>query len=54
MGLRVVTLSGMRPDKRSRNLGDLNFYVPAETYGIAEASHQVLPHCWLDRFMESE
>ena len=54
MGLTVVTVSGMGPDNRSRQMGDLNFYVPAATYGIAEASHQVLLHCWLDRFMEAE
>jgi D-sedoheptulose 7-phosphate isomerase len=48
---RVVTLSGMKPDNLSRRLGDLNLYVPALTYGIAECSHQVLLHAWLDRFM---
>jgi D-sedoheptulose 7-phosphate isomerase len=52
IGLRVVTLSGMNPQNRSRQLGDLNFYVPAKTYGLAESCHQVLLHCWLDRFME--
>jgi D-sedoheptulose 7-phosphate isomerase len=52
IGLTVVTVSGMGPDNRSRRMGDLNFYVPADTYGIAEASHQVLLHAWLDRFME--
>lgn len=54
IGLRVVTLSGMHPDNRSRALGDLNFYLPADTYGVVEAGHQVLLHCWLDRFMEEE
>ncbi|MBI9084491.1 MAG: SIS domain-containing protein [Desulfobacterales bacterium] len=54
IGLTVVTVSGMGADNRSRAMGDLNFYVPAATYGIAEASHQVLLHGWLDRFMEMD
>ncbi len=51
-GMRVVTLSGMKPDNASRKLGDLNFYVPAWTYGIVECAHQVLLHAWLDHFMK--
>jgi D-sedoheptulose 7-phosphate isomerase len=49
--MRVVTLSGMKPDNESRKSGDLNFYVPAWSYGIVECSHQVLLHAWLDRYM---
>lgn len=52
LGMKVITLSGMKPDNRSRELGDLNFYVPTETYGQAECAHQVLLHCWLDYFMD--
>ncbi len=52
LGLKVITLSGMKPNNRSRKMGDLNFYMPASTYGIVEASHQVLLHCWLDKFLE--
>jgi D-sedoheptulose 7-phosphate isomerase len=50
-GMRVVTFSGMKPDNNSSKRGDLNFYVPAWTYGIAECSHQILLHAWLDRYM---
>ena len=50
--MKVVTFSGMKPDNSSRKLGDLNFYVPAMTYGIAECSHQILLHAWLDCFMK--
>lgn len=49
--LRVVTFSGFKPDNQSRQLGDLNFYVPCKTYGIAESCHQVLLHAWLDRHL---
>ena len=52
LGLKVITISGMSPDNRSRKMGDINFYVPGDTYGIVESSHQILLHCWLDRFME--
>ena len=50
-GIRVVTLSGMSPDNFSRRQGDLNFYVPALTYGIVECAHQVILHAWLDQYM---
>ena len=40
----VVTLSGMRPQNKLRRMGDLNFYVPSEDYGIVEISHLSLLH----------
>ena len=49
--MSVVTFSGLKPDNQSRKLGDLNFYIPAKTYGIVECAHQVLLHVWLDRYM---
>ena len=50
-GCRVITFSGMKRDNASRRQGDMNLFVPALTYGIAECSHQVLLHAWFDRFM---
>ncbi len=50
-GMSVVTVSGMSSDNESRQLGDLNFFVPSNTYGVAESAHQVLLHAWLDRFL---
>lgn len=50
-GMGVVTFSGLKPNNASRQLGDLNFYIPAKTYGIVECAHQVLLHVWLDRYM---
>ncbi|MEE9117581.1 MAG: SIS domain-containing protein, partial [Calditrichia bacterium] len=35
----VVTLSAMGEGNAIRKLGDLNFYVPAQTYGMAETAH---------------
>jgi D-sedoheptulose 7-phosphate isomerase len=51
IGARIATFSSMKPDNASRKSGDLNFYVPAKTYGIAESAHHILLHCWLDKFM---
>jgi D-sedoheptulose 7-phosphate isomerase len=48
---RVVTLSAMKPDNASRRRGDLNVFVPALTYGIAESSHAIILHAWFDQFM---
>lgn len=51
-GVFVVTLSGKKQDNRSRHMGDLNFYVPLETYGMVESAHAVLIHCWLDIYLD--
>lgn len=50
-GMEVITFSGLGEDNQSRQLGDLNFYVPSTTYGIAESSHQILLHVWLDKYI---
>lgn len=51
LSMHVVTLSGLRSNNKSRELGDLNFYVPAKTYGVAECAHQIILHMWFDRFL---
>jgi len=53
-GMSVVTFSGLKPGNKSRQLGDLNLYIPAKTYGVVECVHQILLHVWLDRFMGIE
>jgi D-sedoheptulose 7-phosphate isomerase len=53
MGLGVITLTGLGADNKARTMGDLNFYIPASTYGLVEASHQALLHGWLDLYMEA-
>ena len=52
VGAFVVTLSGKGKDNQSRKLGDLNFYVALETYGLVESAHAVLLHCWLDMYLD--
>ena len=54
LGIRVITLSGMKEGNKSRALGDLNFYIQSQSYGIVESSHQCVLHCWLDKFMDLE
>ncbi len=54
MECKVITLSGLKPDNTSRKLGDVNFYVPARTYGIVECAHQALLHMMIDAFMGIE
>ncbi len=49
-GLAVVTLSGMKEDNPLRAAGDLNFYIPAQTYGYAETCHTSILHHWMDMF----
>lgn len=52
LGTFIVTVSGKKEDNQSRQLGDLNFYVPLETYGLVESAHAVLLHCWLDMYLD--
>lgn len=52
LGVFIVTLSGKKEDNQSRRLGDLNFYVPLDTYGLVESAHAVLLHCWLDMYLD--
>ena len=44
----IVTLSAMQPANALRQLGTLNFWLPAETYGLAETSHAAILHYWMD------
>lgn len=51
-GAFVITVSGKDAANKSRVLGDLNFYVPLDTYGLVESAHAVLLHSALDAFLE--
>jgi D-sedoheptulose 7-phosphate isomerase len=50
-GCRVLTMSGFQPTNRLRQLGELNIYVPAPSYGYVELTHTVLAHCVTDLAM---
>ena len=51
--MHVVTLSGKGPDNRSRTMGDLNFYVPANRFGWVESAHHIVMHHWLDQYLNA-
>ena len=51
MGMTVVTLSGFSPSNRLRQMGDLNFYVPSDRYGLVEVAHHAVLHAILDEVM---
>ena len=48
VGCRVVTLSGFRADNPLRARGELNFYVPSDSYGFVEITHLAVCHCIVD------
>lgn len=54
LGGTVVTLSAMNPDNKLRTIGNLNFYLPASTYGLAETCHAVILHCWTDSVIKNK
>lgn len=51
-GTFIITVSGKGADNKSRANGDLNFYVPLDTYGMVESVHAVLIHGALDYFLD--
>ncbi len=48
LGGHVITLSAMKTGNTLRSAGDLNFYIPGETYGMAESGHAAVLHHWID------
>ena len=51
-GVYCITFSGKEANNLSREMGDLNFYVPLDTYGLVESAHAVILHAALDNFLE--
>jgi D-sedoheptulose 7-phosphate isomerase len=45
----VITLSGFAHDNPLRGVGNVNFYVPSDNYGIVETAHLAILHALLDR-----
>ncbi len=42
IGCAVITLSGFNKDNKLSSIGDVNFYVPSEDYGLVESAHQFI------------
>ncbi|MBD3308672.1 SIS domain-containing protein [candidate division KSB3 bacterium] len=51
-GCSIITLSGFHSENTLRCLGNLNFYIAADTYGYVEAAHAVLAHFLTDSALE--
>lgn len=47
----VVTFSAFAETNLLRQQGDLNFYVPTQSYGFAESCHATLLHYWIDNII---
>ncbi|MBF0431212.1 MAG: SIS domain-containing protein [Fibrobacteria bacterium] len=47
-GMYILTLSGMKPENPLRKQGEINFYIPGETYGMVETCHAAVLHYWMD------
>ncbi len=45
---RVITMSGFKKDNPLRKLGDINYYVPSDSYGFVEIIHGVICHLFAD------
>lgn len=51
LGMQIITLSGFDADNPLRRLGDVNFHVPSDRYGIVEVAHHAICHSILDAVM---
>ena len=49
---KIITLSAMKRDNALQSLGDINIYIPAQTYGWAESGHAAILHYWMDLVQE--
>lgn len=45
----IITISAMDADNPLRASGDLNFYVPAPSFSLAESAHAAVLHHWIDQ-----
>jgi D-sedoheptulose 7-phosphate isomerase len=45
----VITLTGFSPNNNLRAVGDLNFWVNSNNYGLVEIAHLFTLHHWSDR-----
>ncbi|MDY3298099.1 SIS domain-containing protein [Selenomonas sp.] len=52
LGGTVMTFTGFAPDNPLRQLGDYNFYVPSDSYGIVESIHQLVLQQAVDELMQ--
>ncbi len=49
--MEVITLTGFLPDNPSKQMGDINVYVPSEKYGVVESIHNLMLQQTVDLIM---
>ena len=52
--MNVVSLTGFRPNNPLRAMGNVNFYIPSNSYGTVEIAHLAILHSILDEVMADE
>ena len=52
--MNVVTLSGFNASNPLRGMGQVNFYVPSDSYGTVEICHLAILHSILDEVIADE
>jgi D-sedoheptulose 7-phosphate isomerase len=50
--LKIITLSGFSEDNPLRIMGDINFYIPSDSYGHIEVLHHSICHCLVDTIIK--
>lgn len=45
---QIITFSGFSKENPLRSIGDLNFYINSNLYGMVETSHSILAHTLID------
>lgn len=51
IGCFVISMSGFSPRNPLKRCGDINFYVPSDSYGFVETTHAAICHCVLDSML---
>jgi D-sedoheptulose 7-phosphate isomerase len=51
--MKVVTLSGFTPHNPLKGLGEVNFYVDSDRYGLVEVAHHAICHSILDAVIDA-
>ena len=52
--LKIITLSGFNKDNFLRSMGDINFYIPSDSYGHIEVLHHSICHCLVDTIIKAK
>jgi D-sedoheptulose 7-phosphate isomerase len=53
-GCYIVTLSGFSPGNPLRTKGNINFYVPSNSYGCVEITHLAICHSIVDTIINND